>query len=230
MKKRILIIEDEYKITEILKLYLEREGFQVLYAKTGMEGLRLFRDSPPHLVILDLMLPDIDGEEIAGIIKKNPDIPVIMLTAKSSEEERVSGLELGADDYIIKPFSPREVVARVKAVMRRYGTKKDIKSFNGGRLIIDTVKREVTMSGKNIHLTKKEFLILNLLSERPGKIFTREEIIESIFEDEYEGYDRTVDAHIKNLRQKLGDDPKNPTLIKTVYGTGYKFMGRNDEE
>jgi len=185
---------------------------------------------PFDLFVLDLMLPDISGEELCGTIRETSDAPIIMLTAKSSEEDRIKGLGLGADDYVVKPFSPRELVARVKAQLRR--TKKDagkVLSFNKGLLTMDTDSHEVRRNGVPTVLTPTEFRILMLLAEKPGRIFSRLQLINMVQGYDFEGYDRTIDAHIKNLRQKIEDDQRNPLFIKTVYGVGYKFAGAPDE-
>lgn len=227
---RILIIEDEKKIADIINLYLDKEGFACDIAYSGQDGLRLLKEFPA-LIILDLMLPDIPGEEICRIIRERSNVPIIMLTAKSSEEERIKGLGIGADDYVVKPFSPRELVARVKALLRRTSpSKRTILSFNKGLLIIDPERLEVKVKGRPIELTETEFRILFVLSERPGIVFTREQLIDMVYGYDFEGYDRTIDAHIKNIRHKLREDPRNPLFIKTVYGLGYKFTGSSDED
>lgn len=229
-KKRILIIEDEKKISDIVTLYLNKEGFVSDVATTGQEGLQLLKDSP-DLIILDLMLPDIPGEDICRIIRERSNVPIIMLTAKSAEEERIKGLGIGADDYVVKPFSPRELMARIKALLRRASPPvKDILSFNNRQLIIDPKRFEAKIKGRLIEFTDTEFRILLAMSERPGIVFTREQIINMVQGYDFDGYDRTIDAHIKNIRHKLEEDPKNPLFIKTVYGLGYKFMGQPDED
>jgi len=187
---------------------------------------------PPSLVILDLMLPDMSGEEVCQELKEIGDIPVIMLTAKSAESERVAGFALGADDYVVKPFSPKELVARVKAVMKRLQKKDaDISgpiSFDKGILIIDNRSYEVKKEGSPLTLTPTEFKILLVLAGSPGRVFTRGELVEHALGYKFEGYERSIDAHIKNIRQKIEDDPKNPSFINTVYGVGYKFTGNID--
>lgn len=226
--EKILIVEDEEKISDIVKSYLERDGFKVAVAETGKKALGLIKDRF-DLIILDLKLPDVDGEIICSTIRESSDVPIIMLTAKSSEEERVRGLGIGADDYVVKPFSPRELVARVKAHLRR--TKKDGKkalSFNKGGLKIDTLSMEVKKWDKAIPLTATEFRILLSLAERPNIVFSREQLVSIVQGYDFEGYDRVIDAHIKNLRQKIEDNPQRPVFIKTVYGAGYKFIGERD--
>lgn len=229
MKSHILIIEDETKIAEILRLYLEKEGFRVSHVLTGNDGLNLLKKELPDLIILDLILPDMEGEDLCKNIKRYYDIPVIMLTAKSSEDEKVKGFDSGADDYVVKPFGPKELIARIKA--RLWKTKKAERlSFNKGELLIDTKNHEVMKNGKTIILTNTEFRILLLLASRPGQVFTREDIINAVIGYNFEGYDRTVDAHIKNIRQKIEDNHRKPELLKTIYGAGYKFTGIPDEE
>jgi DNA-binding response OmpR family regulator len=226
--EKILIVEDEKKISDIVKSYLERDGFRVTVADTGEKAIRLIKERF-DLIILDLRLPDIDGEEICSSIRESSDVPIIMLTAKSSEEDRVIGLGIGADDYVIKPFSPRELVARVKAHLRRAkkGEKK-VLSFNKGALEIDTASMEVRKWERVIPLTSTEFKILLSLAERPQVVFSRQQIVNIVQGYDFEGYDRVIDAHIKNIRQKVEDNIQNPVFIKTVYGAGYKFIGIPD--
>lgn len=227
--ERILIVEDEEKIAGVLKSYLEKDDFRVTVAPTGKAALRHIKETY-DLVILDLMLPDIDGEDICKAVREFSDIPIIMLTAKSSEDERVRGLGMGADDYVVKPFSPRELVARVKAHLRR--TRKDdrkVLSFNGGLLRIDTTSIEVLKAGKTVPLTTTEFRILLMLAEKPQMVMSRLQIVNAVQGYDFEGYDRVIDAHIKNIRQKIEDDPHKPVFLKTVYGAGYKFIGTPDK-
>jgi DNA-binding response OmpR family regulator len=226
---KILIIEDEQKIADIVKSYLQREGYNVTAAATGESALREIR-SGFDLVILDLKLPDIDGETVCKAIREVSDIPVIMLTAKSAEDDRVKGLSMGADDYVVKPFSARELVARVKAHLRR--SRKDEKrehSFNQGSLVIDTLSREVKKNNQVVALTNTEFRILLSLAERPNIVFARLQLINIVQGYDFEGFDRVVDAHVKNIRHKIEDDPQRPAFIKTVYGMGYKFIGDPDK-
>jgi len=226
----VLIIEDEQKISDIVTMYLQREGFTTKVADTGEKALQLIHESF-DLVVLDLMLPDIQGEELCKIIRERSDAPIIMLTAKSGEEDRIRGLGIGADDYVVKPFSPRELVARVKAHLRR--TRKMAKkllSFNKGTLILDTENYEVSRRGVPAILTTTEFRILMALAEKPGRVLTRLQLINMVQGYDFEGYDRTIDAHIKNLRHKIEDDPKDSQFIRTVYGVGYKFTGIPDED
>jgi DNA-binding response OmpR family regulator len=225
--ERILVIEDEVKISDIVKAYLEKEGFSVSVAGTGAQAISVLKDGFA-LIILDLMLPDIAGEEICRTIRSDSDLPIIMLTAKSEEEERIRGLGIGADDYIVKPFSPREVVARVKALLRRAGGSQKTTSFNGGDLIINAAGFEVTKGGSHVVLTPTEFKLLQCIAERPNQVFTRLQLVNVILGYDFEGYDRTIDAHIKNIRQKIEDNPRDPSYIKTVYGVGYRFIGNPD--
>lgn len=233
MMKTILVVEDDRKIAKVVKIYLEGEGFRVFTAEKGKEALEIALKEPLSLVILDLMLPDMSGEEICQELKEIGDFPVIMLTAKSAEEERVAGFALGADDYVVKPFSPRELMARVKAVMKR-SQKQDISdkgliSFNKGKLSIDSRSYEVRNKDLLLTLTPTEFKIISVLAGSPGRVFTRGELVDSALGYQFEGYERSIDAHIKNIRQKIEDDPRSPLFICTVYGVGYKFSGKKDD-
>ena len=224
-KATILVVDDERKIRELVRSYLEREGYAVLEADTGQRALEAVSRAEPDLVVLDLMLPDISGEEVAKSIRSVSDLPIIMLTAKAGEDDRISGLRLGADDYLVKPFSPRELVARVDAVLRRVGgaRQEGAIAFGEGEVTIDRESREVVVSGGTVDLTRSEFDLLLALASRPGRVFSRFELVTRVQGYDYEGYDRTVDAHVKNLRKKLGDDPKGPRFVVTVTGVGYKF-------
>jgi len=229
-KDSVLIVEDEKKISDIVRAYLEKEGFRVRIAENGKTALSLIKEAP-DIVVLDLMLPDIPGEELCRIIREGSDIPIIMLTAKSGEEDRIKGLGIGADDYMVKPFSPRELVARVKAHLRRAGkTRKKILSYNRGRLRMDLERHEVLKEDKPLQLTLTEFKILTALAENHGRILSRNQIVNIVQGYDFEGYDRTIDAHVKNLRHKIETDSKSPEFIQTVYGVGYKFIGTPDEE
>ena len=228
----ILIIEDEKKISTIMKSYFEKEGYKVLQAFDGMEGLRVFEENNIDLVILDLMLPKLPGEEVIKEIRNKSELPVIMVSAKVEENNRVDGLRLGADDYVTKPFSPKELVERVKAVLRRIEKynipRADIIKTNDGRLEMDLEYNRIFKDGKEILLTKNEFQILKTLFSNPNKIYSRDEIIELTFGYDYEAYDRAIDTHIKNIRAKIEDSPKKPNYIKTIYGMGYKSGGVDD--
>jgi DNA-binding response OmpR family regulator len=227
--ERILIVEDEEKISNIVKSYLDREGFTVSVVSTGQKAMEMMHRGY-DLVILDLLLPDMDGESVCTEIRRFSDIPIVMLTAKSSEDERVRGLGLGADDYVVKPFSPRELVARVKAHLRRV-QKKDgqVLSFSGGLLKINIPSMEVSKGGEKVPLTKTEFNVLLYLAQRPEVVISRSQMIQNVLGYEFEGYDRVIDAHIKNIRHKIEEDPQEPLFIRTVYGAGYKFVGKADD-
>lgn len=222
---RILVVDDEENIVNVVKAYLNKEGYTVLTALNGKEALDAFNASSIDLVVLDLMLPDLSGEEICKEIRKNSKVPILMLTAKVEESDKINGLDIGADDYVTKPFSPKELVARIRALLRRskeLGSHEDLIVLNGGDLIIESSKKEIKKKGKIIDLTATELKLLYLLVQNRGKIFSREELITKILGYDYEGYDRTIDTHIKNIRHKIEDDTHK--YIVTVYGMGYKFM------
>ena len=220
----ILIIEDEKSVSDVVKAYLEREGYGVYSTENGLDGIEVFRKERIDLVILDLMLPDIDGEEVCKILRKISDVYIFMLTAKSTLSDKIEGLNIGADEYLTKPLSPRELTARVNALFRRVRTRKEnVLSFNNNKLIIDFDKRVVKLSGEEVSLTPNEFDILYILSSNQGKVFTREAIIERAFGIEFDGSDRSIDVHIKNLRKKIEEDTKSPRYIVTVTKIGYKF-------
>ncbi|MHC6203911.1 response regulator transcription factor [Breznakiellaceae bacterium SP9] len=221
----VLIVDDEAKIGEILTSYLEASGCKALYAPNGSGALRLFDSNDVSLILLDLMLPDVTGEELCRRVRERSDIPIIMITAKVEERDIINGLNIGADDYVCKPFSPRELMARVKAHLRRSSGRAHpaSKKLTHGDLSADLEKRCITVRGKELALTRDEYLLVSLFLSRPAKIFTRDEIIAHIKGDDYDGFDRTIDTHIKNLRQKLEDDPRKPKYIETVYGMGYRL-------
>jgi DNA-binding response OmpR family regulator len=219
----ILIIEDEKSVSEILKAYLEKEGYEVFVTESGLEGVEIFRKEKINLVILDLMLPDIEGEEVCKILRRISDVYIFMLTAKSSLSDKIEGLNIGADEYLTKPLSPRELTARVNALFRRLGGKDDNILSVDNNMVIDYDRRLVKLEGKEINLTPNEFDILYLLASHRGKVFTREAIIERIFGIDFEGSDRSVDVHIKNLRKKIEEDSRAPKYIITVTKAGYKF-------
>jgi len=222
----ILIIEDEEKVSEILKAYLEKEGYSVHCTTKGLEGIKLFEKNKFELVILDLMLPDISGEEVCTVLRKISEVNIFMLTAKSTLEDRIQGLNLGADEYLVKPFSPRELTARVNALFRRININKcETISYNNGDLEINYDKRIVKVRGVEVSLTPNEFDILHILSSNRGKAFTREKLIERIMGIDFQGFDRTIDVHIKNIRKKIEEDSRNPKYIITVTRIGYKFGG-----
>jgi len=220
----ILIIEDEPELVKVLRSYLEQAGFDVLTAYRGDSGLSMWEHKRPDLVILDLNLPGMDGLDVAREIRRRGDTPLIMVTARVEEADRLIGLELGADDYILKPFSPREVVARVRAVLRRATTAPVTPSvLRAGDLEIDPDSHTVTNQGVEIDLTHTEFNLLATLAAQPGRVFTRLQLLETTQGSAYEGYERTIDAHIKNLRAKIEKDAKVPQYIETVFGIGYRF-------
>ncbi|SHH72796.1 DNA-binding response regulator, OmpR family, contains REC and winged-helix (wHTH) domain [Caloranaerobacter azorensis DSM 13643] len=224
-KKNILLVDDEEQIINVVRAYLEKEGYNVFTAYNGKEALDVFNKESIDFIVLDLMLPDLPGEEVCKKIRIKSEVPILMLTAKVDETDRINGLDIGADDYMIKPFSPKELVARVRAIFRRTSkelVKADVIEFNDGDLIIDINKMEVKKRGKLIKLTPKEFKLLTVLAKNLGKVFTREELIDKVLGYDYEGYDRTIDAHIKNLRHKIEDEENK--YIVTVYGVGYKFL------
>lgn len=227
----VLIIEDDQKLARIVRAYLEGADFRVTHASSVKEALQKLEEESPLAVILDLGLPDGSGEELCQDIKALGDIPVIMLTAKSSEEERIAGFSLGADDYVVKPASPRELVCRLKSVLKRYDTGGAVAgplSFNTGSLILDSRRHEVTKAGQPLTITPTEFKLLLTLSSSPYRTFTRDELVSKALGYSFEGYERSIDAHIKNLRQKIEDDPRKPEYLKTVYGVGYMFCGERD--
>ncbi len=230
----ILLVEDDPKIARIVKVYLEGAGFRIVHADCGKAALEAAGKERPLLAILDLMLPDMNGENVCLQLKEGGDIPVIMLTAKASEEERVAGFALGADDYVTKPFSPRELVFRVKSVLKRY-ERRDLAeteplSFNKGTLILNGQNYKATQRGKPVDLTPTEFKVLFTLATSPDRVFTRAELVEKALGYQFEGYERSVDAHIKNIRRKLGDDPQKPSVIQTIYGVGYRFLASRDAQ
>lgn len=224
MSKKILVVDDEKKIVNVVRGYLEQAGFVVVSAFDGEQALACFRRERPNLVLLDLNLPVIDGLDVARILNKESSTPIIMLTARVEEADRLIGLELGADDYIVKPFSPREVVARVRAVLRRVeGETKPMGILRAGDLELDPAKHTLAKGGNAVELTPTEFELLRTLMENPGRAFTRLQLLDRVQGQSFEGYERTIDAHIKNLRQKIGDDSKDARYVLTVFGVGYKF-------
>lgn len=228
--KRILIVDDEPKIVDVVKSYLENGGYIVFTASDGREACEKFEKKNPCLIILDWMLPDITGEEICRMIRQKSKVPIIMLTARVEEENILKGFGFGADDYVTKPFSPRQLMARVEALLRRTEVESpSVFSFNNGDLIIDVTGFEIKKHGTPVNATPNEFKILSTLAGFPKKAFTREELIAIALGDDFDGFDRIIDSHIKNVRQKIEDDSKNPQYILTVHGVGYKFGGAQDE-
>jgi DNA-binding response OmpR family regulator len=225
--ERILVVDDEPKIVEVVTAYLVLGGFDSASAATGAQALALFESIVPCLVILDLMLPDISGEEVCRRLRMRSRVPIIMLTAKIEDEDIQKGFMMGADDYVTKPFNPRQLVARVEAVLRRTrGSMEPLArqlSFDDGDLVLDSEEGEVRKAGKTVRLTPREVLLLRLLASNPGRVFSREELIACVLGEDYGGFDRTIDAHVKNLRQKIESDPHEPRYLVTVHGMGYKF-------
>ena len=225
-KKTILVADDEKNIVDVVKAYLEKEGYKVLTAYNGVEVLEIFNKWNIDFIILDLMMPELSGEEACKKIRLESSVPILMLTAKAEEKHRIYGLDIGADDYLVKPFSPKELVARVRAILRRAeasGVKSEILDFVNGDLIVDLNKMEVKKQNRIVELTATEYKILSLMVQNIGKVFSREELVVKIFGYDYEGYDRTIDTHIKNIRYKIEDEENK--YFKTVYGVGYKFIG-----
>jgi len=230
MAQRVLVVDDDKEIVRLVRAYLEQAGYEVMVAYDGEAALHAIRSERPDLVVLDVMLPGRDGWNITGIVRADPtlaDMPIIMLTARVEDTDRIVGLEVGADDYITKPFNPREVVARTRAVLRRAGqTFTQARVLQQGGLLMDLDRHEVHVNGRPVELTPKEYDLLQVLMENAGRAFTRSDLIEKGLGYTYEGLERTVDSHIKNLRRKVEPDPKNPSYIQTVYGVGYRLVGQ----
>jgi len=226
--KNILIIEDEEKVVQILRAYLEKNGYNVRFALNGLAGIKIFKEIKFDLIILDLMLPDIGGEDICKVIRETSAVYIFMLTAKGSLEDKIEGLNIGADEYLVKPFSPRELTARVNALFRRFNNlNPSILSLDNGNLVINTEQRSVKVKDVTIMITPNEFDILYTLAINKGIALTREQLINKIFGLDFAGFDRTIDVHIKNLRKKIEENSRNPRYIMTVVKTGYKFGGDN---
>ncbi len=222
--KRVLVVDDDEKTVELVKLYLNRDGYRVLTAYEGNEALRIARESHPDLIVLDLMLPGINGLEICRTLRAESDIPIIMLTAMTTDQDKLTGLDMGADDYVTKPFSPRELAARVRAILRRLPGERGPDEIRHGDITLNFLKHEAFLDGKPLNLTEVEFKLLGVLTKEPGRVFSRAQLIEQAMGYDFEGFDRTIDVHILNLRRKLEPDPSHPTYIKTVYGAGYKLL------
>jgi DNA-binding response OmpR family regulator len=224
MSKTVLVVDDEERLTSLVQAYLQQEGFRVLTADNGLEALEVVRRDPPDLIVLDLMMPEMDGAEFLRVLRTQHSTPVILLTARVGDEDKIVGLELGADDYITKPFRPRELLARVRAVLRRAGRSgPEPAILRSGDLTLDRARHEILQDGHPIDLTPTEFEILAALMAAPGKVFTRMELLEHAQGVGYEGYERTIDAHIKNLRSKLDPGLEGAPRIQTVYGVGYRL-------
>jgi len=222
--KRVLVVDDDVKTVELVKLYLNRDGYRVLTAYDGVEALRLARESHPDLIVLDLMLPGIDGLEVCRTLRDESDVPIIMLTAKTTDQDKLAGLNLGADDYVTKPFSPRELAARVRAVLRRLPGERGPAEIKHGELTVNFGKYEASLAGRPLNLTPAQFKLLGVLVKEPGRVFSRGQLIEKALGYDFEGFDRTIDVHILNLRRKLKLGIKHSINIKTVYGAGYKLV------
>lgn len=224
----VLVVEDERKLRDLLRGYLEREGLTVLSTGTGAEALAIAARTRPDLVILDLGLPDVTGESVAVELTRDAHVPILMLTARADESDRVRGLELGADDYVVKPFSPRELMLRVKVILRRHANapgpaQPGRRSFGGGALVLDEARREAWAHGRSVNLTASEWGLLRALAGMPGRVYSRAELINRVRGHEFEGYERSIDSHVKNLRRKIEEDPRVPTIVLTVQGGGYRL-------
>ena len=228
-EKKILIVEDEKVIRDAVSAYLERENYVVKGVGDGQSAVEEFEKHAFDLVILDLMLPKLSGERVCRAIRDTSNVPIIMLTAKGEVEDRIIGLELGADDYLVKPFSPRELVARVRALFRRTYSEPDtaVDVLDYGTLTIDISGHKILINNEAVDLTASEFKLLTTLARYPGRVYTRMELVEKVLGYDFEGYERTIDSHVKNLRAKLGDDPRNPRWLFTVHGVGYRFEAGN---
>lgn len=230
---KILVVDDEKVILEVLEAYFEKQGWEMLFASNGIEALKEVKEQSPDLIILDLMLPDISGEEVCRLVRKDSNTPIIMLTAKSAEDDLINGIVIGADDYITKPFSPREVVVRVKALLRRTQQMANEyqMTFNNYKLMIDPIKKEVKLNDEILTLTPNEYKLLITMASYPGRVYSRSDLLEKLQEDGayFEGYERNIDTHVKNLRKKMENDSRRPEFIITVFGMGYKFGGEKDE-
>jgi len=229
--KRVLIVDDDAKIVELVKMYLARDGYGVLTAFDGTNALKIARESHPDLIVLDIMLPGVDGLEICRILREESSVPIVLLTAKTTEQDRIIGLDLGADDYVTKPFSPKELAARIRAVFRRTAAEaQDMgpEELKFGKLAINFLKHEAYLNSKSINLTPVEFKLLGVMIREPNRVFSRGQIIEKVLGYDFDGFDRTIDVHILNLRRKLEPDASHPKYIKTVYGSGYKFTGGSE--
>jgi DNA-binding response OmpR family regulator len=223
--KKILVVDDEPRLLSLLEAYLRQEGFRVLTASNGREALPVARREKPDLIILDIMMPEMDGYEFMRLHRRERNTPVILLTAKVEEDDKVIGLEIGADDYVTKPFRPRELTARVRAVLRRTGqTDPSGEVLRCADVTLDRERHSVTVAGTPIDLTPSEFDLLATLMSSPGRVYSRLELLDRVQGMAYEGYERTIDVHIKNLRAKMESDPKEPHYIQTVYGVGYRFV------
>ena len=220
---RVLVVDDEPKIVQLVRDYLERAGFAVSTARAGAEALMRARQDRPDLIVLDLGLPGLDGLEVTRQLRRDSGVPIIMLTARDDETDKVVGLELGADDYVTKPFSPRELTARVRAVLRRHALDADADVLRAGDLVLDVPRLRVEVAGRSVSLTATEYQLLTALARQPGRVFTRSQLLDAIHGVAFESYERAIDAHVKNIRRKLEPDPRAPRYLLTVYGVGYRL-------
>jgi two-component system alkaline phosphatase synthesis response regulator PhoP len=222
--KKVLVVDDDVKTVGLVKLYLNRDGYRVITAYDGIEALKLARESHPDLIVLDIMLPGLDGLEVCRTLRAESDVPIIMLTAMATDDDRLAGLDLGADDYVTKPFSPRELAARVRAVLRRLPGERVPEKITHGALTINYLEHQAYLNDRPLNLTPVEFKLLGAFVKEPGRVFSRAQIIDKALGYDFNGFDRTIDVHILKLRRKLEPDPRKPRFIKTVYGAGYKFL------
>jgi len=227
--KTILVVDDDPRTTEIVKAYLKRDGHAVVVAADGLEALNQAREKRLDLIVLDLMLPGIDGLGVCRTLRQESNVPIIMLTARTTDQDKLKGLDCGADDYVTKPFSPGELAARVRAVLRRLPGERGPDRLERGDLVLDFRSHKAYRSGYALGLTSTEFKLLGVLATEPGRVFSRQQLIEKALGHDFEGFERTIDAHIRNLRRKLEPDPTNPTYVRTVYGMGYKLGGPASE-
>ncbi len=231
MRRKILVVDDDKKTVDLIRLYLEKEQYQVITAYDGQSALELARTRNPDLVILDWMLPALDGIDVCRLLRAESAVPIILLTAKTTEQEKLRGLDTGADDYVTKPFSPRELVARVRVVLRRVSLQQEEQRetpLRLGDVEINFLEHEARKNGQRIHLTPKEFKLLETLAREPGRAFSRSELVTLVFGLDYEGFERTVDVHVMNLRKKIEPQPEQPIYLQTVYGVGYKLRRDHD--
>jgi DNA-binding response OmpR family regulator len=220
---RVLVVDDEPRILQLVRDYLERAGFAVSTAREGPEALMRARQDRPDLIVLDLGLPGLDGLEVTRLLRRDSGVPIIMLTARDDETDKVVGLELGADDYVTKPFSPRELAARVRAVLRRHAADASGDVIRAGDVVLDVPRLRIEVAGRAVSLTATEFQLLTALARQPGRVFTRSQLLDAIHGVAFESYERAIDAHVKNIRRKLEPDPRTPRYLLTVYGVGYRL-------
>ncbi len=230
MAHRILVVDDDANTARLVKLYLQKDGHMVMVASDGRQALDMARERKPDLIVLDLMLPHVDGLEVCRQLRQESDVPIIMLTARTTDADKLTGLDIGADDYVTKPFSPGELAARVRAVLRRLPGERGPDELRRGDLLLDFRKRDSFRDGQPLGLTRAEFRLLGVLALQPGRVFSRDQLIEKALGEDFDGYERTIDAHIRNLRRKIEPDPAHPRYVKTVYGAGYTFAEVAGEE